>query len=325
MELFFICGTGRCGTTVLKRILSKHQKVFAFPFESRFIIDPDGVVDLYESLLRSWSPYMVDTKIKRFEVLMMRLYKTSVINLAWLAVSRILNRNKAYLESPPYARMSFRRYNINIMKHLKELESKLSVYKYNGSWVGNTQVTLMPSIKFSPPVARALLASSLREFIEKIVDPILLKRNATHWCEDSPFSILHAESILEILPQSKFIHVYRDPRDVIASYKQQPWAPRDIVLLVEFYKSIIQKIFEVIENMPENSLMEVPFERLLKHPKEEILKIKEFIGLQPGNSLFQIDLKKSHSGRWKREFSTEEQAYVRTELEPVMQRLDYSD
>jgi len=325
MEIFFVCGTGRCGTTVIKRILAKHQKVFAFPFESRFMVDPDGVVDLYESLSRSWSPYIVDTKIKRFEVLMKRLYKTSVISLAWLAISRILNKNRPYLESPPYARMSFKRYNINIMKHFNELESNLSVYKYNGSWVGNTQVTLMPSIKFCPPVARAYLASSLREFVEKIIDPILVKRNATHWCEDSPFSILHAESILEILPQSKFIHIYRDPRDVIASYKQQPWAPRDIALLVKFYKSIIQRIFKVIENMPENSLIEVPFERLLKYPKEEILKIKEFIGLQIDNSLFQTDLEKSHSGRWKREFSTGEQEYIRKELEHIRQRLGYSD
>jgi len=73
MKSIFIGGTGSSGTTILRKIISRHSKLYAFPFETRFLIDPDGIVDLYNGLLYGWAPYMIDKKIKRFRNLIWSL------------------------------------------------------------------------------------------------------------------------------------------------------------------------------------------------------------------------------------------------------------
>jgi len=46
----FIAGTGRCGTTLLHSILGTHPEAFKIPFESKFIVEADGLNALIPSL-----------------------------------------------------------------------------------------------------------------------------------------------------------------------------------------------------------------------------------------------------------------------------------
>ncbi len=215
MKIFFSCGTGRSGTTILRKIFSRHSKVFAFPFESRFIVDPDGLVDLYESCLR--------------------------------------------------------------------------------------------------------------EFVVSFMTPVLDQHKATHWCEDSPFSILHAQSILRILPQAKFVHIYRDPRDVVASYTRQLWAPTDIEMAIKFYKSVIQRILKTHDMLPDGSLLEVAMEDLIKTPDRILSRIADFVGLQTEQPMFSAKLNPGNIGKWKRSCTREEKVYLASSLKEIVVELGYSN
>src|SRR4030067_2993000 len=66
-----IGGTGRSGTTILKRVLSNHSAVVALPMELRVIVDPGGALDLISALSNRWSPYNADAAIHRFRTLML--------------------------------------------------------------------------------------------------------------------------------------------------------------------------------------------------------------------------------------------------------------
>ena len=55
-KVIFIGGSGRSGTNILRKILSNHSKVASLPFEHRFIIDPNGIIDFYNSFTLNWSP-----------------------------------------------------------------------------------------------------------------------------------------------------------------------------------------------------------------------------------------------------------------------------
>ena len=46
-KVIFIGGSGRSGTNILRKLLSKHSQVASLPFEHRFIIDPDGIIDFF--------------------------------------------------------------------------------------------------------------------------------------------------------------------------------------------------------------------------------------------------------------------------------------
>ena len=46
----FVTGTGRSGTWILYRALGCHEAIHILPREMRFIIDPDGLMDLVDAL-----------------------------------------------------------------------------------------------------------------------------------------------------------------------------------------------------------------------------------------------------------------------------------
>ena len=50
MCAFFVSGTGRCGTTILKNILGKHRDIVSF-IELRFLVDKGGIDTFLRNLI----------------------------------------------------------------------------------------------------------------------------------------------------------------------------------------------------------------------------------------------------------------------------------
>ena len=97
MKICLIGGTGRSGTTILRRIFSRHPALSEVP-ELRFLVDPDGLVDFYDTLRHGWSPYLFDVKLRRLEGLLRDMERPAYISsgmklvLRKLGLSRILPR-----------------------------------------------------------------------------------------------------------------------------------------------------------------------------------------------------------------------------------------
>jgi len=51
----FIGGTGRCGTTILNYMLRGHNDVRAHRYESMFLTDRDGLLDLLDRPRSAWA------------------------------------------------------------------------------------------------------------------------------------------------------------------------------------------------------------------------------------------------------------------------------
>ena len=51
----------------MREALSLHPTIASHPFAYKFIVDPDGLVDFYNTAVHSWSPYIVDNKLHRLE------------------------------------------------------------------------------------------------------------------------------------------------------------------------------------------------------------------------------------------------------------------
>ena len=69
----FVGGTGRSGTSVLKQLIGTHPAVFAAPNEAKFLVEPDGLIDLVDALSTHWSPWKSERALARFDRFMRSL------------------------------------------------------------------------------------------------------------------------------------------------------------------------------------------------------------------------------------------------------------
>ena len=100
-NILLIGGTGRSGTTILYKIFSQHPDIASVP-ESRFLIDPEGLIDFYFSVTKLWSPYLYDIKLKRLKHVLDKSAKKS--NLYFL--NKIFKKFINYKIDPKYSNFS---------------------------------------------------------------------------------------------------------------------------------------------------------------------------------------------------------------------------
>lgn len=324
IETIFICGTGRSGTRILKEILIKHSKVFGFPFESRFLVDPDGVIDLYQSLVNSWAPYLVDKKIKRFKKLMIALGGGHTLRLKILyRLNSYINSRSPIIAFPPYIYRDPNElgpYCNNFRRYVSLLEEELNIQKYRGLWIGSDFKLSPPMIEFCPPHNGEALRKIFRSFVERFIGDVLAENNANVWCEDSPPSMLFATQISEILPDVKFIVMIRDPRDITASLLSKKWAPSDAGMAAKFCKYQLEKWLDIRKALPSDCFYELELEELVTNPKKNVKNICNLFDLEFEETMLDIDLTHAHSGRFLDDLTKQEITNIWEILKPTIAR-----
>lgn len=322
VKIVLIGGTGRCGTNVLKEILSRHDRVAVLPFEHRFTIDPRGVVDFYHSLKYSWSPFVCDEKFKEMIRFLRSLRKRGRFRYFIGSMIRRVDREGRFLSSPSYHRWEMDRWFPNYTSHLERLIDDLAMFRYRSSWPGTRGLRVRNRMAFVTSDAQAV-RRILRAFLENLIDDLLESRDCDVFVEDNTWNLLYAEPILEILPDAKFIHMVRDPRDVVASLMTQRWTPNRLEDVIVYYSHLMDRIGRTTNELGGKRLLTVALEALVSDPKKEITGICRFCGLEVQDGLSEIDLGKSHSGRWKTEFTEEEKETLGDALKAHLKRYDY--
>ena len=301
MNIIFVGGTGRCGTSITKEMIAKHPAVTSLPFEYRFIVDPDGLIDFYTSYAETWTPYLADNRRRRLRSLFWDISGSNSNGRydGWELNNHIPN---------------FQRHVINLMADLRK-------FMFTAEWVGSDNDS---TICHGIPMTRQELAVPMRKFIEGVIGGLIKQAGAEFFVEDNTWNILLAREILELIPEAKIIHVYRDPRDVVASMSQQPWCPTDKVATAAWYKAIIEHWFNVRSHLPEGSILELKLEDLVESKEETVRGICEFSGLSYAPEMLDIDLSHSHGGRWKDDFSGGDKDAVDSVLHDIIEALGYA-
>lgn len=321
--IVLIGGSGRSGTVITKRLLAMHPKVATLPFEYRFIIDPDGIVDFYRSYPTTWSPYLADGRLKRLEKLLKDLTSDTIFNRIIGKPLSLINKRRLLLSPNRYANWVLKKHIPGFEGYVSELLAALKEFSFQGSWVGTGSYNFRPEIYFAGPKTEDELAPPLAKFIRKSVTSILNRQGADVYVEDNTWNILSANELIRLLPEAKIVHVYRDPRDVVASFVKQKWCPTDIKKAAIWYRSIIEHWFSVRDGLPRGAYYEFKLEDLVDRTEHIVRQLCDFTGLPYHPRLLEIDLTRSNTGRWRKEFSQEESRQVQEILGSVIARLGY--
>lgn len=324
ISLSFIGGTGRSGTTILKKIFARHPDVSYVP-EWRFSIDPDGIVDFFNTFSTGWSPYLFDVKLKRLEKLLKNVGKSNNVYRYMAAALHYsgLDRKIPYKLFPAYAYINATAYCPNYLQLVDELIGKLSSFRYPGIWVGSTRWE--SSIIYGSAFEKDELARILGDFVRQVAWCAVTNQNAKHYVEDNTWNILCFDKLLQLVPEAKLVHIYRDPRDVVASYTKQRWSPTDPAQAAQFYKDIMERWWFIRQHIPPDSFKEVALEELVSNPKEVLSSICQFWGIEWNDVLLETDLSHSDSGRWKRDFTAKQQELICCILEKQISELGYDN
>ena len=127
-----------------------------------------------------------------------------------------------------------------------------------------------------------------------------------------------------MFPESKFLHVYRHPSNVVASLKTGLVMPQHSVLAgINMWLEAVTIVREYEKAWPER-LLNVSYEEFTEKPRAELERILEFIE-EPWEEQL-LDGPKIHAEQHKYvdELTEEEVALVKTMLGEKMARYGYS-
>ena len=323
-KVCLIGGTGRSGTTILKRLFSEHPSA-AFVPEWRFTIDPDGLADFYNTFCHAWSPFLFDVRVKRLRDLLRALGRDRFLERAYsyaMARTRIENWIPVRL-GRQYAGIGIVRRCPHFLQYVDELVESLTEFSYAGQWNG-TKFLEATHLSFAGRLNPTKLAAILGTFWRNVIRDTCQTQGVEYYVDDNPWNILWFDTLQTLLPEAKLVHIYRDPRDVVASYMHVRWAPQNAHQAARWYKEIMNRWFDVRATLAEGSFIEVALEDLVARPRPVIERISAFWGLPWDDCLLRTNLDGSQTGRWKEDFTPEEIQAVTGELKTELSALGYA-
>ena len=299
----FIGGTGRSGTTIIKRALALRPDFVSFRLEIRIIVDPDGILDLIRALDEDWSPYKADLAIKRFRKLLRKTQSTSIwkraLRRAMFAVG---------ISPPSYVALGLEEQLEAgaLVRAFEPVLEKLSSGVSPGGWIGSPGGQIPPRIIETEWISRSESAPMFGTALQSLFAQLPGADKATAFVEDTPFNLLHARELFDLFPDMYLINVYRDPRDIAASYMGKVWGGKEIRLTSQRIRAILNRWKKLRDDLPADRVFDIALEDLAQDSEKTLQPFYQALSIEPGETRSMISVEKANIGRWRRNLTAEQ-------------------
>jgi hypothetical protein len=122
---------------------------------------------------------------------------------------------------------------------------------------------------------------SSRDIYLWVLGHIAEKRGNTkpHYGEKTTYYALHGDRIDQLFPRARFIHIYRDPRDVAASYLEQYWCTTGTALgCARFIKRVYDHAERLAARVGPARFYSVRYESLVEDLEGSLRRVCAFLG-----------------------------------------------
>jgi hypothetical protein len=284
----FVGGTGRSGTTVIGDLLGNHSKIrTSTPIEIKFLTNRSGLVDVVFGYNQE-----IEKKSGKVSILNFRTYRKRKRKEKERFAKILVEFNKFIWEKwwdidapPPHGRGLVSGISkIDLQDLLARLERELKV---NRKWA-----------------ARRFMGS----FINKQFDA----GDEIYWVETTPMNIPEANKLQELFPNSLFINMVRDPRDVIASLLTKNWGPTTPLEGLDWIEKRLIAGQEALSKVKKSKKLTIALEDLAINSREKTYKeLLDFLKIsdEPAMQKFFVESMTpdaATSGRWKAEIDSPE-------------------
>lgn len=322
MRLTFIGGSGRSGTSITRKLLGSSENITTLAFEHRILIDPDGPIEFLESLSSFSDPYKTDLAINR---MFDHLNSLDASSVSRSFLDRLIKSN-AFLKS----RVNLSQYSgwklsdtfPNYSHAVSKFRSRIKLITFKGRWAGSPGYKINNRMHYFTNSEKDLFVSALNEFYCSLIGNLLQQTGCNHFVEDSTWNILYINTLSQVFPEAKFIHVFRDPRDVVASFTKQRWMPNDFKLAAKIYKDLMNAILKAIGS--NKNCFNLRFEDLIKNQDAEVGRLCTFLDIDYSQGMKSFQLNSGNIGRYLKDFDGEEIFYLNSKLAPELETLGYA-
>lgn len=342
----FIGGTGRSGTTILSQFVGSHEEVVNIPMESRFMIDKNGLIDVFDALTRNFSMDLGRVAIRAFEKKltkdMSNPYKAPY--LSWnignaIKKQTIFNTTKELIEKLTHGTFEGVDYNTqdnsNITSTARQLfyPANRVLGKLTYMSLGKRLTFLEPSLTKLYPKERMYIPKYFRDEVELLTyfRAFTLnmfsgffdnKENIRAWSEDTPASILNIEFLSKLFPNAKFIHVTRHPVAVAYSMQKMVWAPNSLEKCCHLLEDLYERLIDIHNQFDSDE--RYIFLRLedLEH-QDYIDKLSKFIELPPSLYSNTIKIEGKKMNYYKSQMPHSDRDYASKRLEKAINFFGY--
>lgn len=145
-------------------------------------------------------------------------------------------------------------------------------------------------------VRRALIAASppdLASAVRTIYSSVASLNGSQRIVDKTPQYSLVVLELAELLPESVFVHLVRDPRNVAASYRDVSWGPRSLVSASMMWVERVGAARSAGMSLGPDRYLEVMYEKLIAAPEIELRRLCSFICLDFDQAMLHPELSRA--------------------------------
>ena len=105
------------------------------------------------------------------------------------------------------------------------------------------------------------------------------KEGKPRYGDKTPWFIMRISELAEMFPESRFVHLIRDGRDVALSIREMSWGPSRMPALAEFWAKRIRIGRTEGSRLGPERYLELRYEDLVEDPKRELGRVCAFLDL----------------------------------------------
>lgn len=138
--------------------------------------------------------------------------------------------------------------------------------------------------------------------LKLIMSKKAISEQKIYWAEKTPAYVFFIQSLRRLFPDARFIHLYRDGRDVAISLAPLSWGPNNAYSCARYWRSAIEA-WRDSRKMLGDDAFELSYESLCQEPDEYLEEILKFIGLPYESVILEnTAIKKNNWGKWRNKF-----------------------
>jgi hypothetical protein len=125
-----------------------------------------------------------------------------------------------------------------------------------------------------------LTRPALADVMSAIYAELLERAQKSRWGDKTPEYVIEIDRLHRVFPESKFLHVIRDARDVSLSLMKKQWRGTFTVNAARYWSNYVTRGMISGRRLPAGLYREVHYEDIVRDPERSLREICEFLELR---------------------------------------------